>query len=264
MPQDSDLESLIRHENEHWTKIFKNELEQEKLFPGRTFSSPWWREYYEEMTCYMAKRLARVENPRILEAGSGSGKASILLGDKAQITLLDISSVALDFAKHLAGKFKVTAIQFVQGDIFQMPFPDKSFNFVWNIGVLEHYEEDKAVIALAEMMRVATLYGEVAIGMPNFSSGPMIKARLLRLRFFSWIPGYRLDSEKNYRIKDIKQLCSVAATKVGRKIKEIQVVRFGNPLFMEAPGWVLSSAGRLLAWVCPRLKFLNFIIVVLE
>jgi ubiquinone/menaquinone biosynthesis C-methylase UbiE len=55
-------------------------------------------------------------------------------------TLLDISPVALKYATYLAEKNRCKNIKIIKGDIFEMPFKSEEFDFVWNIGVIEHYD----------------------------------------------------------------------------------------------------------------------------
>jgi len=93
----------------------------------------------------------------VLEAGCGTALSSILLrkerGDN--IVALDFSLEALTTANELAQKYN-EHIEVVRGDIRSLPFSDKSVNFIWNIGTLEHFEDPQDV--LREMMRVSNVY----------------------------------------------------------------------------------------------------------
>jgi len=160
-----ELKKKIEHENETWSKIFNTELRNASK---KKFSSYWWEDYYRELSTYINGLLEKNNLNNILEAGSGSGKATILLNNRFSKTLLDISPVALKYAAYLAEKNGCKNIKIIQGDIFEMPFKSEEFDFVWNIGVIEHYDLKEIDLIFQEMIRVCKRNGVVAVGMPNF------------------------------------------------------------------------------------------------
>ncbi len=263
MIKDHDIQETIEHENQFWSRVFKEELEKEKT-NKEYFSSYWWELYYDEITNYVQSRLAKYSNPNILEAGSGSGKASILLGKECNRTLLDISDIALEYAQHLVKKFQVQNVAIKQGDIFSIPFDSKSFDFTWSLGVIEHYDASQVISIFREMIRVTSEHGQVATGVPNFKSIQIIKASLLRNRCLKWVPGYRLESEQDYKEKEIISLIKKAAKEENREVEEIEVRYFGSPLPMETPRWIVSVFGELIEAIFPKRKFLIFVVCVVK
>lgn len=251
----NDLKKIIEHENTNWSKIFQSELKKNN---DQKFSSFWWKSYYSELTNSVDKIMLTDDLNSILEAGSGSGKATILLNKKLHKTLLDISPVALEYAKRIANKFEVKNINFIEGNIFSMPFKNNNFDFVWNIGVIEHYELDDIKSIIKEMVRVCNKSGIVAVGMPNFYSGPILKARLLKLLKF--IHGYKLDTEKFYELSKIENIFKKVGKESGRKITYVKTKYFGNPLFMETPEFILKTIGGLISHLFRKNKFLILII----
>lgn len=249
-----DLKKIIEHENASWGKVFQAELGKDS---DKKFSSYWWESYYDELTKSINKIMFEDDLNTILEAGSGSGKATLLLNEKLNKTLLDISPVALEYAKHVANKFEVENINFVEGNIFSMPFKNNNFDFVWNIGVIEHYELDDIKSIIKEMVRVCSKSGIVAVGMPNFYSGPILKAKLLKLLKF--IPGYKLDTEKFYELSKIESMFKEVSKESGRKIKYVETKYFGNPLIMETPRFILKAIGGLISCLFKKNKFLILI-----
>jgi len=254
-----ELKKIIEHENYNWSKIFQIELEKNS---DKKFSSFWWESYYDELTNGVNKIMLTDSLNTILEAGSGSGKATLLLNGKLHKTLLDISPIALEYAKYTANKFEVENINFVEGNIFSMPFKNNNFDFVWNIGVIEHYELDDIKLIIDEMVRVCNKSGIVAVGMPNFYSGPILKARLLKLLKF--IPGYKLDTEKFYEISKIENIFKEVSKESGRKITYLETKYFGNPLIMETPRFILETMGGLISSLFRKNKFLMLIICKFE
>ena len=195
--------NITEHENEYWSQIFHEAKIQNS--DKKLFSSYWWEDYYKEIVQFINTETALNSNWKILEAGSGSGKSSILLGKNLDRTFLDISDKALEFAKHLANKFEAKNIKYIQGNIFEMSFVEKSFDFVWNIGVVEHYEKPQILEMMNEMIRVTKNNGYLAIGVPNFWSGATLKAWALKHRVFDKISGYRLDTEKFYSEDELEK-----------------------------------------------------------
>ena len=147
------------------------------------------------MSVCVSKILVDYNNPRILEAGCGSGKATILLEPDCEKTLLDISPSALKYAKFLSDQFGAKNINYIQGDIFKMPFQSEEFDLVWNIGVLEHYDNKYIIDILCEMIRVTKRNGIISFGVPNSFSLPIIKAKILKYWFLRFIPGYRIHTD---------------------------------------------------------------------
>jgi len=251
----NDFEKTIKYENHYWSEIFADEL---KRGSEKKFSSFWWEGYYNELSTHINNIVCLNNFGSVLEAGCGSGKATILLNEKIDKYLLDISKKALDYAKHVAALFNAKNINYIEGDIFHIPFKDERFDLVWNIGVIEHYGLEEIRLIIEEMSRVCSKNGVVAVGIPNLYSGPIIKAALLKLLKF--IPGYKIDNEKFYKIEAIKELFENICEKYGKKIEYIKIEYFGNPLIVETPKFILKTVGNLISNIFNKNKFLILII----
>ena len=72
----------------------------------------------------------------VLDAGCGAGRfLDVLTGSGANVVGIDISS-AIDAAKeNVTGR---GGVHFVQASIYDLPFRDGTFDFVYSIGVIEH------------------------------------------------------------------------------------------------------------------------------
>jgi len=110
-----------------------------------------------------------------IEAGSGTGFASALLGEHPAISL----SIALDYdlAALAEGRRHTPSLCAVVGDIHHLPFKSQSAQIVWNSSTIEHLPDQAA--AVAEMARVARPGGIVFAGVP-YRWGPLF--------FQRWIP----------------------------------------------------------------------------
>ncbi len=85
------------------------------------------------------RKYFRDERGRVyFHAGCGSAESDRLIGfTQASFVLMDISLEALRIAKRNS---TVPNVQLVCGDIFHPPFRVGSFDGMWNLGVMEHFE----------------------------------------------------------------------------------------------------------------------------
>lgn len=126
--------------------------------------------------CYhLLRRLVKLsqgKNSNILEIGCGSGIYTLALLKESQnysgynATLVDFSPTALSLARKNAAKNGVD-VNFVLADAFNLPFPDETFDIVWNGGVNEHFENQKRQSIFNEMARVCKLGRQVVVIVPN-------------------------------------------------------------------------------------------------
>ena len=98
----------------------------------------------------------------VLHAGCGSGQVDVDFADYIDITALDISENALKIYKRIHGENCKT----IQGDIFHLPFLDKSFDGLYNLGVMEHFTHEEIYMILAEFKRVLKPSGRIIIFWP--------------------------------------------------------------------------------------------------
>lgn len=91
----------------------------------------------------------------VLEAGCGTGSQTVTLAagsPLANFTCVDVSRDSLCKALEKMGELGLANIKFVEGDIFDLPFPDECFDHVFVCFVLEHLSEP--LRALASLKRV--------------------------------------------------------------------------------------------------------------
>ena len=257
---DEQLAELTEHENSHWSKIFREESAKGN---SSLYSSYWWQDYYARISSFIENILG--EKASIIELGSGSGKATLLLNEKYQKSLVDISEPALAYAKLLRKRIGGNRnVSFILDNVFGCKVPDKSFDLCWNIGVIEHYEESLATTFVEEMIRVTQGRGFVGVGVPNFKSFHIKKARLLNHPWLKYFPGYRLDNEIDYSECEIIGILKKAADGQQRDIKEIYIIKVGNPLPMGTPKYIIKTLGYLLNRLMSGRRFLTLVVAEME
>ena len=102
------------------------------------------------------KRLEKVltdafdNGSHLLHAGCGSGQVDERLHDRLRITAVDISSAAA----RLYRSNNPTSSGVFEADISALPFPDATFDGVYNLGVMEHFDAGAIVQILSELNRV--------------------------------------------------------------------------------------------------------------
>lgn len=153
---------------------------------------------------YLLKYLppAAATGPVTLEPGGGSAYVSAMLADEGhQAYALDYASVPLKIAQQ---QLRSKAI-LVQGDIFNQPFADNSFDLTFNNSTLEHFKNPLA--ALKEMARVTKSGKYVFVGVP-YTYGPLSVYKLKKSSFKGAWDG------TTYAGKQLKQLFQEAGLEV--------------------------------------------------
>lgn len=108
---------------------------------------------------------------KTLEIGCGTGASSLWLAKKGRIaTALDYTKSSVDLVKAAADKLGLKNINVVQTDATKdLPFEEKQFDYIFQAGLLEHFETDEQI----RLLRNWAKYGEYMISMiPNASSIP--------------------------------------------------------------------------------------------
>ncbi len=101
------------------------------------------------------------EHKKALEVGCGRGTMSMFFCDSGfDCTLLDSSEKVIQTAESLFGDYNMQA-DFIVGNGLDLPFPDQSFDVVFSIGLLEHFEDIRPI--LAEQVRMLKQNGVLLV-----------------------------------------------------------------------------------------------------
>ena len=126
------------------------------------------------------------EGGRVLDVGCGPAVfAEELLNKDCEVWNIDISEAMIENAKRKIQEKGIRGkLHFAVGDIEKLDFPDKYFDFVLCLGVLEYLKDDS--LALSEIRRVLKDKGGVIFTVPNMASPFTLldKAILMIVRLF--------------------------------------------------------------------------------
>lgn len=98
----------------------------------------------------------------VLDLGCGSGSMSRMIAKAfplARLTGIDLRQEYVEFARRRVAQEYLPNLDFKQGDIFALPYPDASIDVVWTKYVLQWLKDPQA--ALAEISRILKPGGRI-------------------------------------------------------------------------------------------------------
>lgn len=139
----------------------ENKPPGERLLPGLSNEdSLIQRHYLAYEFC-----LPFVEENKVLDLGCGEGYGAFYLADKAgRIIGVDIDK---DIVKHAKEKYRKDNLAFEVMDPKRLDFPDKTFDAVISLHVIEHVPPNKIQEHLQEVKRVLKGKGIYIVATPN-------------------------------------------------------------------------------------------------
>jgi len=153
VPRIADLENYTENFGVQWNKFDKTQLD--RLSDGLDLSS---RRFYAETHWDQEDLLGK----NILEVGSGAGRFSKVILENTKGTLYSI-----DYSDAVTANFKNNShiapdrFQLFQASIYDMPFPDNSFDKVFCLGVLQHTPDVNA--SIRALVNKAKPNGEIVL-----------------------------------------------------------------------------------------------------
>lgn len=182
-------------------------------------------QYYFECECTLCKRFfPEIRGRSILKSDlwDEAKNSEILLwlaNNGARPLGIDISSSVVKEARYV-----LTAHNpgFAVADVRSLPFASNSFDFVYSMGTIEHFEDSGT--AVSEMFRVLKPSGIAIIGVPN-KLDPFLRPLLVHL--WNRISRYPYGMEKSFSPKGLRKLLETAG---------FHALDWSGILFM--PGWL--------------------------
>ena len=184
---------MMETEKSLWDSLYVEE------FP-ESFKLDWFgRRAYREYLRWITQ-----EDKKILDAGFGTGRFCFALAGNlldSQIYGIDISSSLVTKATTVAKKINSENVSFMSSDLINLPFPDETFDVVFNEGVIEHLPDYEA--AFAEMVRITKNGGKVIVGVPNWYCLPHTIRKKIKEMIGS---EYEYGLEKSFRHSELKSM----------------------------------------------------------
>jgi SAM-dependent methyltransferase len=127
-----------------------------------------WEKYWTKKRVKITINKKRIMNilesyvhGRILDAGCGSGFFSKFFLEKGcEVFALDYSKQALLMTRRLDQK-----INLIEASVFNTPFKNETFDFIFSDGLLEHYKNPEKI--LLEFKRIVKTGGIILTFVPN-------------------------------------------------------------------------------------------------
>jgi ubiquinone/menaquinone biosynthesis C-methylase UbiE len=171
--------------SDHYSYAVYADPAMAERFDAMRFGGPIGRLIADAQEQQIAAFLAPVEGRRVLDVGTGTGRAAIALAKRgAVVTGVDASAEMLQVAQRRAEEVlgrqrpgDVGVVTFARGDAHRLEFPDRSFDAVVCLRVLMHTPDWRA--SLSELCRVAD--GRVVFDYPSLFSAAAIQAATRRV-----------------------------------------------------------------------------------
>jgi SAM-dependent methyltransferase len=185
------------------------------------------------------KLLLRDQAPRgtsALEVGSGPAHDSLPLAERGfQVWGVDWSRAGLKAGRQLY-EDEGQLLRPVCSDIRTLPFRDGTFDFVWNAGVLEHFQDEDVLRILSEMRRVAKPGGTVLAVVPN--------------RFYFWYQAHLAGKRLFRRRHQYEFERAFGAGYLARQFRRagFRKVEMTGTHLHPAPSFLIPKTGWLTQW----------------
>jgi 2-polyprenyl-3-methyl-5-hydroxy-6-metoxy-1,4-benzoquinol methylase len=166
-----------RRPSTHYSYSMYADPEMARSFDDRRFGGPIGDLVARAQARVLANMVGRIQERRILDVGTGTGRVAILLAHgAAKVTAVDASEQMLAIARRRAEEALVK-VKFKVGDAHHLEFPDRDFDAVVAFRLLMHTPEWKR--CLGEMCRVSDRL--VIIDYPSASSFALFEAMARRV-----------------------------------------------------------------------------------
>jgi len=111
---------------------------------------------FNKFTRKAFEMLPKLDKPRILDIGCGSGVSTMELAElsNGQITALDIDNVSIDrFARKIEGAGLSGRVEAVTGSMFDMDFPEESFDVIWAEGSIQFVGFERGLLQWSKLLK---------------------------------------------------------------------------------------------------------------
>ncbi len=202
---------------ENWHQRIQEQIDKfkkNKELP-RELSDPDEKRYYKILHNSLVQHLPKGGEMKFAEIGSGSGALSISLQKEflnSTAYLIDNAETALKYSSYVNKKAKG-----ILADASKTPFSNNYFDFLYSVGLIEHFDDNFIGEVLKESYRILKPGGILFLAVPNFFSPDLISI---------WNK-YGKGSEKYISKKKLEQYI----LDVGFVTKKVAHLEYVHPFF---------------------------------
>lgn len=232
---------LLARDERHYSYAAYADPAMAATFDAKRFGGPIGQILLADQERVLEEFLGDVRGLRVLDLGTGTGRAALALARRgAQVTGVDASVEMLGVARARAAQEGLT-IEFSEGDAHRLSFPDRTFDAVVCLRVLMHVPDWKQ--ALGEVCRVTR--GRVVFDYPSLSSAAAMQAAWRRLAVAL---GRRVEAYRVFRSADVADALDRSGFRVRAMHKQFVLPiavhkRVGSPGFTRGVERALAGAG---------------------
>ncbi len=122
----------------------------------------------------------------VLDAGGGTGTSALMaahvVGNNGKVVLLDLSTYMLDVAKKKAKEASFDNIEFIEGDMYELPFEDNHFDVVLSsYSTCPLQDPGKATLEMLRVLKPGALLGIAHSTVPDNKLMKWIARKVERL-----------------------------------------------------------------------------------
>ncbi len=166
-----------RAKRDHYSYSVYADPATARSFDDRRFGGPIGEYVATSQALTLADFVGRIQHRRILDVGTGTGRAALLFAHGgADVTGVDASAEMLNVARARAER-EAVAVRFQTGNAHKLEFTDRSFEVVVSLRVLMHTPEWRRVVS--ELCRVADQL--VIVDYPSTRSAAVVESIARRL-----------------------------------------------------------------------------------
>ena len=156
----------------HYSYSHYADPENARSFDDRRFGGPIGELVARTQARVLANMIGRIQDRDILDVGTGTGRAALLLAHgAARVTAIDASEEMLAIARKRAAD-ELVSVRFLRGDAHNLQFPDRSFDVAVAFRLLMHTPDWQRCVA--ELCRVAERL--VVIDYPSATSVALVES----------------------------------------------------------------------------------------
>lgn len=174
-----------------WDRIYRR-------YPLETL--PWELGKPRKMLVELVEK-GLIQRGKALDVCCGAGTNAVYLAEKGfQVTGIDISSKAVEYAKEKATKANVK-IQFMVQNFLELPFRDEEFDFIFDMGCFHHVNVEDRILFIKGIHRILKKDGYYLLVCFSYKNGPA-RNHFTRKQITELFSNY-------FEIKEIKHISSV-------------------------------------------------------